>query len=215
MHKDRTLLIFLHGSAGSGIEIKQFLSILPLSSTDPSQTFVNVCQKCQIDLVTPTAAERAYTPMFGQKMNVWYDRAADFTERGVDEDAAAEDIEGIDKSLDRLVQLLQNLVTDPTFSHVFIGGFSMGGGISLQVYSRISQFQKACNGKLRGLFSMGSFHPNSSRLLRVVAELRRRHEAEGNKGVPKDWVPVLMLHGDNDDFILPAWGKVSASSLVV
>ena len=139
MHRDRTLLIMLHGSGSSGVELRQYLSLIPLDSGE-YRTFVDECKRTQIDLLTPTAPSRPYSPAAGECMSVWFDRSPYFQEAGVD-DSTEEDTAGIEQGLSRLRTLLTELTADETFQHVFLGGFSMGGCLALHALSRLGSFQ--------------------------------------------------------------------------
>jgi predicted esterase len=124
-----------------------------------------------ITLITPTAATRAFSAMGGELCNVWFDRSADFIDRGMDD---SEDTMGINSSL-RTLELELTYLNDQ-FEHVFFGGFSMGGGLALHV------LRKSCFTKLRGVFSMGSFLTEDSALLTKPLNAASK-------------VPVLMMHG--------------------
>lgn len=247
--KDRTLLIMLHGSGSSGIEIKQvcalaasatpatrpsnaeqtfhaiysqfllslfsscssslpfiqYLSCIPLGAAYEQRTFVQECVKCNIDLITPTASERPYTPAMRMPMNVWFDRPANFQETGAADPCVEEDLAGTDESLGRLLSTLSQVHS--TFQHVFIGGFSMGGCLALHVLRRYGDFAQASGGKLRGLFSLGSFTPLLSAAITQLPKL----EARGRK-IP---IPVLMLHGEDDGMIGCDWGSAAATALLL
>lgn len=94
----KLLIIFLHGSGGTGLEIKSFLDTVPLEKLN--STFKRITQEKYIEYICPTALRRSYTPAMGQKLNVWFDRSGNFQQRGVED---KEDIEGADRSVNQVI----------------------------------------------------------------------------------------------------------------
>lgn len=77
----KTAVLFLHGSGGSGPELKYFLDTFRIPQLN-SKTFSTLAQENNFDIITPSSVLRSYTPAGGEKMNVWYDRSANFIELG-------------------------------------------------------------------------------------------------------------------------------------
>ena len=79
---------------------------------------------------------------------------------------------------------------------LFVGGFSMGGGLALHLLRR------SLPPNLCGVFTIGSFLTSNSSLL------------TGNDGALAT-IPVLMMHGAEDQLVPPAWGRATGSSLLL
>lgn len=90
-----TLLIILHGSGGTGPGLRTLFEALPIDKFH-GRTFRQVADLGSIEILTPTAPLRRYTPCAGVKMNVWFDRSERFNSEGLD---SREDIEGVNESL--------------------------------------------------------------------------------------------------------------------
>ena len=107
----KSLVVFLHGSGGTGPEIRSFLDTVPLESFG-MKTFRTVADEKKIEFVCPTAAKRPYTPALGERMNVWFDREGDFNRKGI---KGIEDLKGADNSVEQVYFLtLQTLISDLT-----------------------------------------------------------------------------------------------------
>ena len=89
-----TLLIFLHGSGGTGRDIRDYLD-LPLDAFQ-HRTFGEVAEMANIDIITPTASERPYTPMNREPTRGWFDRSPNFIQLGCDD---VEDTHGVNESI--------------------------------------------------------------------------------------------------------------------
>lgn len=76
---------------------------------------------------------------------------------------------------------------------IFVGGFSMGGCLSLYLLQRIRLCQKSGEGQwwktIQGIFTLGSFVIHQSTL---YDSLKDMHEAYGHS-LPLP--PVFMMHG--------------------
>lgn len=166
-----TCLIFLHGSGSDGDDIRTYLDTVPLPDFE-NRTFTQVSRSLSVTVHTITAPSRPYSPFGGELSTVWFDRSPFFQREGMND---TEDSVGVEASLD-LVMKTAERVKD-RYSHIFIGGFSMGGGLALHALRR--------NGpaNLRGVFSMGSFAVNRSALV------------QGALGSNAS-LPVLMMHGE-------------------
>lgn len=184
-------LIILHGSGGSGLEIKSFLDCVPLKSHG-YRTFRDIANGFRITYDAPTASEKPYTAAFGTRMNIWFDRSDNWNALGTDD--PHEDIYGIEESIEKILTLVQNV--PPEFEHIIIGGHSMGGGLCLHL------LRKSLPERVRGIFSIGSFAVKSSALFAGPL---------GNAAK----LPLLMMHGTSDPLIRHKWGQDTATSLLI
>ena len=103
---------------------------------------------------------------------MWFDRSVDFHEKGLDD---REDVDGINQSLTALIQTINDV--EALYDHIFLGGFSMGGGLVLH------GLRTQLSSKVRGLFIMGSFLVQRSLVLKEPLSLKASQ------------LPVLMMHG--------------------
>jgi predicted esterase len=180
----KTLLIFLHGSGSNGPELRTYLESIPLEDFQ-HRTFRALLDENHIDLMTPTALERKYSPAGGESMNVWYDRTPNFLQEGL---SSIEDIDSVTQSWQRLCHLVKQADEKENYDHFILGGFSMGGGLALHAYYRgLELFPK-----LRGIFTMGSF----------LVERSAAFLASKNSSVP-----LLMMHGKRFSLLLVAITK--------
>eukprot|EP00981_Chlorochromonas_danica_P000671 scaffold146_cov171-Ochromonas_danica.AAC.20 len=181
------LMCVCHGS--SGIELKTFLESYRLPQFN-LQTFRQVLDGLAIDLYTPTAPNRSYSPANGEKMNVWFDRNPRFLQEGM---KSQEDLMGINHSLDLISHQMKEL--EQKYEHFLLGGFSMGGGLSLHA------FRKIIHPKLRAVFTMGSFLVEDSSVNKIDL-------------IPSfTSIPLLMMHGEGDSLIRLSWGRQTATTL--
>ena len=99
----KVLVIFLHGSGGSGADFSEFLNSFPVSLLNDKtfHAFLNSDNhNIQYDIVTPTADARLYTPGFnGVPTNAWFDRSGNFVQLGRKD---LEDREGVQTSLNKV-----------------------------------------------------------------------------------------------------------------
>jgi predicted esterase len=201
-----TLLIVLHGSGGSGPELRMAFEALPLQHFH-GRTFQQAAQMNQrynhgIEILTPTAPSRPYTPCLGEELNVWFDRSENFDVEGL---ASKEDSRGVDESLKRLRTLIEE--NKDKYEHIFVGGFSMGGGLILHLL----RHQLPPN--VRGLFTMGSFVVTNSAVL--TQPLYTHHASMDTSSSSGATIPLLMMHGGSDDLIDVEWGRRTAINLTV
>jgi predicted esterase len=184
----KTLIVFLHGSGSNGRDISTFLHYVPLPNYN-FQSFMAASKAMDIDVVTPTSPIIPYTPAMGTNMHVWFDRSSDFLRKGRDD---IEDTSGVESSISNMLTLIHSEAR--AYDHVFFGGFSMGGGLALHSV-RKDVPQNVC-----GIFSMGSFLTERSSVFSEPLN-------SGGK------LPILMMHGRDDDMIDISWGRQTASSL--
>ena len=186
-----SLLIFLHGSGSSGLELRTFVDTVPLDERDRS--FGRALREdLNCDLLCPTAVERPYTPNLGMMSNVWFDRSSQFMEKGLADER--EDGEGIQASVTQIMTIIT--ANEAKYDNLFIGGFSMGGGLCLHLLA-----SSHLPSKVRGVFTIGSFLVQSSQALSARYSERTRA------------LPLLMMHGKDDSLIRLDWGKQTALSL--
>lgn len=190
MEISNTVLVFLHGSGGDGVELRAFLECVPIEEF-VGKTFREACDVSNIDLVTPTSELRNYKPNMNIPTRVWFNRSSEFYQLGVND--SYEDVDGINESINKIMILLNDLSRQ--YKHIVIGGFSMGGGLALH----LMRYCLPLN--IRGIFSIGSFVIKSS----ILNTVNIRPE---NKNIP-----LLMMHGDDDEMIKLAWGQYTATSL--
>ena len=186
----KVLMIFMHGSGGDGRELSTYFDIYPLMFEKTLQTFREHAKSHDIDIVTPSAPSRPYSPALGACMNVWYDRSPTFPACGMDD---IDDTVGINAVWKNIAKYM----TESEFDYFIIGGHSMGGGMALNCLQHLSTLPSTK--KVIGIFSMGSFLCNSSSVLKSV--------------LPE--CPVLMMHGTADPLIRLEWGRATASNLLL
>lgn len=94
----KTALVFLHGSGSNGLELRSYLETVPLGQFG-YKTFRDVADLAAITIFTPTSDVIPYTPMGGERLNVWFDRASSFVSEGVE---SREDFEGSERSINKV-----------------------------------------------------------------------------------------------------------------
>ncbi|CAK0840831.1 unnamed protein product [Prorocentrum cordatum] len=110
--------------------------------------------------------------------------------------ARGSDTSSVEASVARLLEFLQRLQREGVPAHrIVVGGFSMGGGIALQLALRHP-------GSLGAVFALSSYLCDDAAAYRL---------AEGSRGVRRP--PVFMAHGRADSFIQFAWGEATARRL--
>lgn len=184
--------MILHGSGSTGLELRFFLERVPLRELN-YDTFYQAALRMGLQIFTPTALKRPYSPSMSSLMNVWFDRTENFLSRGTND--SHEDLDGIDQSLQQVIDVI--LSQEQEFDNIFIGGHSMGGCLCLHM------LRKRLSTKVRGIFTMGSFLVKSSRVFSDPST------AENSL------LPVYMMHGVNDPLIRLSWGEETAANLVL
>lgn len=173
---EKGALIFLHGSGDEGANIEYLLR---------ATAFTQRMKTLGISVHCPTARRRPYSLAGGAVSTVWFDR----TDLHI---SAPEDKAGMDSSFAALSQLMEKLETEhgvPS-SRIYLGGFSMGGGMALAALARQTK-------PLAGVFAIGSFLAADS----DVYKQRRR--------LPR----LLLAHGQADQVVPYAWGEATAKKL--
>jgi predicted esterase len=167
-HIPKTLLVFLHGSGDEGRIFGAYLQSVRLREYG-LRTFADVAASMGIDILTPSAESQFYIPT-NCRLNVWFNRSSAFESEGLQ---SSEDLAGVEKSWDRIMQQIGEIET--AYEYIFLGGFSMGGGLMLHA------LRKRLPAKIIGVFSIASFLVEGSKVF-----------AESSLATS---TPVLMMHG--------------------
>jgi len=175
-----TAVIFLHGSGDTGNGLRKYME------TVGGKKFLQELKDKGVKTYWPDSGQRPYTLAGGLVMPVWYDRS------GLPP-TAPEDTASVEESVSSLYQLIEQVKADGVPpERIIIGGFSMGGGIALQLALRHMS-------DIGGVFVLSSFLCDDAA---VYSSLRYRSS-----------LSILMLHGEADGFIKSAWGKATADRL--
>jgi predicted esterase len=188
----RVALIFLHGSGGCGSDMRGFLESLPIPQYQ-YHTFREVLDNLSITLFTPTAQVRRYSAAGGQRLNVWFDRSPRFQMEGM---SASEDLHGVEVSMNALASMIRGMEEEEPYDHYILGGFSMGGGLSLHA------LRKQITPKLRGVFCLSSFAPHGSAILTELSPAAKT-------------LPIMMMHGEDDSLIPCEWGRQTSTNFIL
>jgi phospholipase/carboxylesterase len=157
------------------------------------RTFRQVCDELNWKIFTPTSMVRPYTGCMGESMNIWYDRSLDWQQLGFEDPHV--DVEGMADSAKDVLIGVRGVMAG--FDHVFLGGFSMGGGLVLNM------LHHPLPDKVRGVFCMGSFVVGAAPVL----------NEDLNPNAQK--LPVLMMHGTVDSMVRVDWAEKTATSLLL
>jgi len=131
----------------------------------------------------PSATRIPYGMAGGQLSSVWYDR------RGGLAPTFPEQTATVEASVAKVAKVFEKhlaLGVDP--QKIALGGFSMGGGMALQMAARY---------RFGAVFSLSSYFCDDAKAY----------------DMDNHWPPTFMAHGDADDFILPEWGAKTADRL--
>lgn len=197
----KTLLLFLHGSGGNGPELVDYLNQPNLHINNQYTSFMNQVSLLDIDVYCPTSRYIPYTPIGGCHLTAWFDRSEDFINRGFYD--PFEDVNGIDESINDVIKFIhiQEETKSILYDNIIIGGFSMGGGLSLQFSSPIPS---SISDRLRGIFVCSSYAVHSSRIFNSIVSNSRLSQIK---------LPILMLHGKRDRLISIEWGRLTYERL--
>nr|CAD7576672.1 unnamed protein product [Timema californicum] len=169
------------GDTGNGVK-KWVQFLLQDESTFP-----------HIRVVFPTAPFRPYTPLGGERSNVWFDRV-DISPQ------VPEHIESVDNMARELVNLIQQEVSSGVpLNRIIVGGFSMGGAMALHLGYRFLP-------QVAGVFALSSFLNEKSAIYEVLS---RRTIEEKQHNLP----PLFMCHGDRDMLVPIKWGHETCDKL--
>ncbi|CAH0578104.1 unnamed protein product [Chrysodeixis includens] len=170
--KHTATVIFFHGSGSSGADMKEWVRLMVKNFSFP-----------HIKVMYPTAPVQPYTPAGGQMSNVWLDRAG-----------ISPNVPEILDSLANIEVEVKNLIKKENDSgipsnRIVVGGFSMGGTLSLHTAYRWDR-------NLAGAFVFSSFLNQNSI---VYNELKSVNGTQ----LP----PLLQLHGNIDELVDLSWGQ--------
>ncbi|KAK9875176.1 hypothetical protein WA026_005968 [Henosepilachna vigintioctopunctata] len=161
-------VIFLHGSGDTGKGVLEWVKFLKKNFGFP-----------HIKLLFPTAPKQPYTFIGGESSTVWFDRyklSPDVPEHDESINAIKDDIKKIvDEEIKQGISL----------NRIIIGGFSMGGALSLHMAYRFLP-------GLAGTFALSSFLGKESEVYKNIKSIQ---------------TPLFMCHGDRDDMVPLKWGK--------
>ncbi|CAI5770957.1 1 isoform X1 [Podarcis lilfordi] len=165
-------VIFLHGSGDTGQGLRDWIK--GVLSHDLSFQHIKV--------IYPTAPARPYTPMRGSLSNVWHDRYK------ISNDCP-EHIETIDSMCQALTSLIDDEVKSGIGKNrILLGGFSMGGGMAMQLAYRYHQ-------DVAGVFALSSFLSKTSAVYQALKKIERE---------PPE---LFQCHGTADELVLYSWGE--------
>lgn len=176
-------VVFLHGSGDSGEGFRRYLK-----AVDGSR-LLEMLRLGGAALAFPDSGKRPYRLAGGRPVAVWYDR------KGLPP-SAPEDTESVEASVGRLLELVLGLrAAGVPRDRLAVGGFSMGGGIALQLALRHPE-------AVGLVFALSSYFCDDAAVYRTL-------EAAGRPAPPR----VLMAHGTADRYIDIAWGRNTAQRL--
>ncbi|KAG7297053.1 hypothetical protein JYU34_019986 [Plutella xylostella] len=164
-------VIFFHGSGDVGENMKEWVNIM----------LKNKFSFPHLKVLFPTAPLQPYTPAGGQMSNVWFDRAG-----------ISPQVPEKTESLSRIEVIVKDLLQKENdagipSNRIIVGGFSMGGSLTLHTAYRWDR-------NIAGAFVFSSFLNEKSL---VYDEL---------KSSPGQLPPLLQLHGDSDELVPVEWG---------
>lgn len=181
----RGAVVLLHGSGDSGDGLRRYLQAVD------GGKLLHSLQENGVELYFPNSAVRPYSLAGGRKMSVWYDRT------GLPP-SAPESTESVEASVRQLLDVLDQIRAQGVPpERTIVGGFSMGGGIALQLSLRHP-------GSVAGAFVLSSFLCDDAAAYGLL-------ENPGATSLKRP--PVLMVHGKADNFIQPQWGQATAKRL--
>lgn len=191
------VIIFCHGSGDTGGGARRYVEAL---LTYPAHSSLErYARDLDVELVYPDATPRPYRLTGGATTSVWFDRHVGMAPHH------PEDTESLSTDVRRLHGIIDRCVDELSVpSHrVCLGGFSMGGGIALQAAARYER------GRLGAVFCLSSYLCDDARILSSGDGEKQRR----NNPFFLD-TPILMMHGDADDFVSPDWGESTRDALV-
>ncbi|MFC6297827.1 alpha/beta hydrolase [Pseudomonas sp. CCM 7893] len=131
--------------------------------------------------VLPQAPTRAVTINGGYEMPSWYDIKAMSPARSI----SIEELEASAKMVTDLIEEQKSSGIDP--SRIFLAGFSQGGAVVF--HTAFLKWQ----GALGGVLALSTYAPTFGDELELSASQQR--------------IPVLCLHGVEDEVVLPSMGR--------
>ncbi|CAG9797004.1 unnamed protein product [Chironomus riparius] len=173
-------VIFFHGSGDTGSNLIEWIKFLLGRNFDLPH----------VKFIFPTAPVQRYTPLNGEYSNVWFDRKE-----------IAIDVLECRKSLSAIYETVNELLNREIYgcsipaNRVVVGGFSMGGTLSLHTGFHL-------NRNLGGVFSLSSFLNDRS----IVYE-----SLENSSAQPLP--PLKMFHGQRDTLVPINWAEKTFEEL--
>ncbi|XP_045467796.1 lysophospholipase-like protein 1 [Harmonia axyridis] len=161
-------VIFLHGSGDTGRGVLDWVKFLHKNFSSP-----------HIKFLFPTAPTRPYTFIGGEPSTVWFDRYK-LTPEVPEHD---ESINMIQNEIKKIID--EEMKIGVPLNRIVIGGFSMGGALSLHMAYRFLP-------GLAGVFALSSFLNNGSEVYKAIKSLE---------------TPLFMCHGERDEMVPLQWGK--------
>lgn len=142
-------VIFMHGSGGTGDDLRSTFKMLLRASGDMAFSHIRVTY--------PTAPVRPYSLAGGEPWNVWFDRKS----LGLE---GQDDQESVDNMADELQKLIKAEVqAGIPLNRIVIGGFSMGGSMALHLAYRFLP-------EVAGVVVMGSFLYGQSQVYKDIQQ---------------------------------------------
>ncbi|WP_263146519.1 alpha/beta hydrolase [Pseudomonas sp. RIT-PI-AD] len=138
--------------------------------------------------ILPQAPTRPVTINGGWAMPSWYDILATSPARAIDQDQLEHSAQGV---ID-LIEAQRDAGIDP--ARIFLAGFSQGGAVVLH-----AAFLR-WKGALGGVLALSTYAPTFAEDLQLDDAARH--------------IPVLCLHGNRDDVVLPAMGRAAYDRLL-
>jgi len=138
--------------------------------------------------VLPQAPSRPVTINSGWPMPSWYDILAMTPARAIDQDQ-------LEESAQQVIHLIEEQRMDGIDpSRVILAGFSQGGAVVLH-----TAFLR-WHGPLGGVMAMSTYAPTFGPKLELSAQQKA--------------IPVLCLHGRQDDVVVPEMGRTAFKALI-
>ncbi|XP_053971874.1 lysophospholipase-like protein 1 [Hylaeus anthracinus] len=172
------VLFIFHGSGSSGPDLKRWIDFLNKEEL----------KFPHIKIIYPSAPSQPYTPNFGMPSNVWFNRKSIAIN-------VSEEVESINSMCQNISELIDKEVSNGIpYNRIIIGGFSMGGALSLYLAYRYRP-------SIAGCFAMSSFLNKDSLVYQSLKEK------------PGTTPPLLQFHGTADDLVPLRWGEKTYNNL--
>ncbi|XP_058454470.1 lysophospholipase-like protein 1 [Malaya genurostris] len=173
-------LIFFHGSGDTGNGLTEWIRFL--LGRDMEFPHVKV--------IIPTAPVQPYTPMGGENSNVWFNRKRIEMDCPEIRTSLASIYDTVNEILKREIAL------GVPVNRIIVGGFSMGGALSLHTAYHL-------NRDLLGVFAISCFLNTGS----IVYD--SLDCVSSDEPLPE----LLMFHGEKDTLVPIEWGRTTFDEL--